>query len=90
MDGNFALHRRLMLVKGLVEINEACCKGCGLCVAVCAKGALGLSEKLNKMGYHPAFLRPDSCVGCGNCATVCPDAAIKVLRFKGIKSNGDE
>jgi 2-oxoglutarate ferredoxin oxidoreductase subunit delta len=66
--------------KSLVVILEDHCKGCELCVVACPSGNLTLSEKLNKMGFHPAVWRymgkKGPCTACGICYWVCPDAAI--------------
>ena len=63
-----------------ITVNELLCKGCGMCVAACPKGIIGLSkEKINVKGYHPAELLDEAaCVGCKSCATMCPDVAIVV------------
>ncbi|MBO4785406.1 MAG: 4Fe-4S binding protein, partial [Lachnospiraceae bacterium] len=37
-----------------VTINEALCKGCGLCVEACPKKLLVLAtDHINAKGYHP-------------------------------------
>lgn len=55
------------------------CKGCGLCVGVCPKKLLRLSEALNEKGYHPAEITDQAaCIGCAFCATMCPDCVITV------------
>ena len=58
------------------------CKGCGLCVSVCPKQVLELSQdKINKKGHHPVeAVRPDDCIGCKSCAIMCPDCIINVER----------
>lgn len=63
-----------------VTIQVERCKGCGLCVPVCPKKVLALSEaNINKKGYNPAeAVHPDACIGCALCATICPDVAIIV------------
>ena len=65
-----------------VSVNREKCKGCGLCVSVCAKGVLALSEKeLNSKGYHPCVVKDaDKCIGCTSCYIMCPDWAITVER----------
>ncbi len=64
-----------------VIINEERCKSCGLCVAVCPKNVLRISDKLNPTGYHPVELFDnDGCISCGFCYLVCPDAAIVEVR----------
>ena len=83
---------------GKIVIDTERCKGCGLCVAVCAKAGIVISKKPNKSGYFPAEPVPSavegaansdsfdklttSCTGCAVCAIVCPDAAIEVFRDK--------
>ena len=60
-----------------IDINR--CKGCGLCVEVCPKKVLEISEKTNAKGYFPAYqARPDDCVFCGTCYVMCPDVAISI------------
>ncbi|MEA5050957.1 MAG: 4Fe-4S binding protein [Oscillospiraceae bacterium] len=70
------------MAKGKVTINEARCKGCGLCVDFCPKKVLALdTAKHNEKGYHPAHAaNPQDCIGCAMCATMCPDCAITVER----------
>lgn len=62
-----------------VTFNEERCKGCSLCVPVCPKSIIALSEKINHNGYHPAEVKEmDKCIGCAFCATTCPDLVITV------------
>ena len=72
---------------GKITIDTERCKGCGLCVAVCPKNCIAISERSNKTGYYPAQAGPDSalrkndsCTGCAMCAVICPDAVIEVSR----------
>ena len=62
-----------------VRILEEYCKGCELCVAVCAKYSLELSHKVNKRGMRVVCVVKNECTGCGNCALMCPDAAIEII-----------
>lgn len=55
-----------------VSIHRAWCKGCGVCVAFCPKGALSLDDE-EKAVHDPAL-----CVECGLCELYCPDLAISV------------
>jgi len=64
---------------GQIQIDKERCKGCGLCIDVCPKECIHLSEELNLKGYFVAtFDAGDACTGCGNCAVMCPDVAIAV------------
>ncbi|MEZ5840509.1 MAG: 2-oxoacid:acceptor oxidoreductase family protein [Hyphomicrobiales bacterium] len=58
-----------------LEINEAWCKGCDICVKLCPERCLALSER------HVAMLKnPAACTGCHVCEWLCPDFAIRVTR----------
>lgn len=72
---------------GYIVLNSEACKGCYLCVSVCPKKLIVVSEKLNQKGYYPAqFTGSDKeeadlkCTGCATCAITCPDVAIEVYR----------
>ena len=54
-----------------VTINAKWCKGCGVCVAFCPKGALTLV-------HEKAVHDPEKCIVCGLCELYCPDLAIEV------------
>ena len=55
-----------------VKILTQYCKGCELCVAVCPKGVLEMSEELTEVGVRPARPKTDGqCTGC----TLCPRSA---------------
>jgi len=63
-----------------VQVLEHFCKGCGICVDVCPKDALALSETLNSNGYFVAELtQPEACTSCRICARMCPDVALRVF-----------
>ncbi len=63
-----------------VEVNAELCKGCDLCVVVCPQQNLRLSDRFNRMGYHPVEFdvhgRKGDCTACGLCYWACPDFAI--------------
>lgn len=74
-------------MKGKIEIDRERCKGCGLCILVCPKHRIEISDILNAKGYYPARSQeenvPDEqreCIGCALCAITCPDVAIEVYR----------
>lgn len=61
----------------LIDIDR--CKGCGLCVTVCPKKVLEISNEVNTKGYFPAYqVHPDDCNFCAICCTMCPDVAITI------------
>jgi NAD-dependent dihydropyrimidine dehydrogenase PreA subunit len=59
--------------RGLVEIAEEECKGCGLCVAACPPHVLALTNRLNGHGYNPVAYSGAGCTGCGICFFACPE-----------------
>ena len=65
-----------------ITFDADACKGCGLCVSVCPKKLIQISEcTINKKGHHPAEITdPSECIGCAFCATMCPDCIITVER----------
>lgn len=75
-------------MKGRIEIDRERCKGCGLCITVCPKDNISISEEINAKGYYPAsFAESEAetddksqCTGCAMCAITCPDVAIEVYR----------
>ncbi len=54
----------------IIEVDEAKCNGCGLCVTACHEGAIGLVDGKAKL------LRDDYCDGLGDCLPACPTGAI--------------
>ena len=75
-------------MKGRITIDRELCKGCGLCVEVCPKEQIEISDELNKKGYYPAKTKEadlddaseSECTGCALCGEICPDVAIRVWR----------
>jgi 2-oxoglutarate ferredoxin oxidoreductase subunit delta len=70
-------------VRGAIVVNTQICKGCEVCIPVCQENVIGMSNDVNRKGYHYAYMKnPEACNGCTNCGTVCPDRAITVYRVK--------
>ena len=62
-----------------VNVIKDRCKGCRLCIEVCPKKVLKLSDELNGKGYR--FTCADArngCIQCSLCELICPDFAIVV------------
>lgn len=61
-----------------VGVNNAWCKGCSLCVGVCPKSVLELSDRLKSTP-----VREGDCIGCRQCENICPDLAITITEKEG-------
>lgn len=59
-----------MVKKQRLAVNPKWCKGCGICVAFCPQGVLGLVKQKIRI------LEPEKCTRCGLCELRCPDYAI--------------
>ncbi|MBU0718717.1 MAG: 4Fe-4S binding protein [Planctomycetes bacterium] len=58
-------------------VDENYCKGCGVCVYICARNVLALSKEVNRRGfYQPLVVDEAKCTGCRQCELFCPDLAI--------------
>lgn len=65
-----------------ITVDDAFCKGCGLCVSACPVHIMELdTSRITHKGYHPAHcVDDDACILCLSCATMCPDVAITVRK----------
>ncbi|MBQ9992550.1 MAG: 4Fe-4S binding protein [Firmicutes bacterium] len=61
------------MIRRIIEIDEARCNGCGICVEACHEGAIGLVDGKAKL------LRDDYCDGLGDCLPNCPMEAISFV-----------
>lgn len=63
-----------------IRVLAQYCKGCGLCVPVCPKNTLNLSDTVDRHGIYIVCVNPEiECTGCGNCTQICPDAALEII-----------
>lgn len=63
------------------QIDEAYCKGCGLCIAFCQRECLAIAAEPDRRGVYVArFADGAECAGCCRCATVCPEGAIRIVK----------
>ena len=62
-----------------IKIDKQRCKGCCLCVAVCPRANIRMSELFNEAGRHYAEIIDEAdCTGCALCCQMCPDLAIQI------------
>ncbi len=61
-----------------IEINDAWCKGCGICVEFCPKDVLRMTH-LDKVEVQAI----EACTKCLRCEQLCPDFAIVIFGEPG-------
>jgi len=72
-----------------VVFNEDRCKGCELCITVCPKKIIFMSDRMNARGFRPATVTDqDACISCALCARICPDTVIEVYREPATRKEG--
>lgn len=65
-----------MIGRKQLVIEDAWCKGCGICVAFCPKQALELRD-------GKVHLKEDGqCITCGLCEMRCPDYAVYLVNVE--------
>lgn len=70
-------------IRGIIEVDNERCKGCGICVSVCPVKAISLGHKVNSKGYNYCYMsNADACIGCTACGMICPDSVITVYKEK--------
>lgn len=55
-----------------LELDQAKCTGCGVCITVCPHNVLSVSDG------KAEIIDKDSCMECGACALNCPFSALSV------------
>lgn len=55
-----------------IDINEAWCKGCEICVEVCPREVLAMQD------FVARVVKLEECTGCMLCEQLCPDFAIVI------------
>ncbi len=66
------------MIRKIIKIDEDKCNGCGLCVAACHEGAIGME------GGKAKLLRDDYCDGLGDCLPACPTNAITFIEREAL------
>ncbi|KAB3535302.1 4Fe-4S ferredoxin [Alkaliphilus pronyensis] len=62
-----------MSIRKIIEIDEAKCNGCGLCVPNCAEGAIKIIDGKARL------ISDVYCDGLGACLGHCPEDALKIV-----------
>ena len=65
-----------MIGRKKLVIEEAWCKGCGICAAFCPKNVLEIRRE------KVAVKVVEACVFCGLCELRCPDYAIYLVNME--------
>jgi heterodisulfide reductase subunit A len=68
------------LVSPVCTVNEAMCRGCGTCEAVCLYAAPRVSYRKD-CDALVASVNEKECKGCGTCAATCPSGAMQQNYF---------
>ncbi len=64
----------------MIVVDARYCKGCNICIHVCPKNILGVSDEVNSLGYYvPYVIDGAKCNNCRQCELLCPDFAIFII-----------
>ncbi len=63
----------MIIMRKIIEIEEALCNGCGECVTDCAEGSLEIIDGKAKL------VSDNLCDGLGACLGACPTGALKII-----------
>ena len=72
--------------RGFIYLIPERCKGCQICIRLCPRNVLQVSEQNNAKGSRIPEIAPgkeDACTMCGFCAMVCPEFAIYTEKGDG-------
>jgi 2-oxoglutarate ferredoxin oxidoreductase subunit delta len=62
-----------------IELKKEWCKGCHLCIEICAKDVFDREAKISQRGFREIIVKqPDKCSGCMLCEWLCPDLVITI------------
>lgn len=64
----------MKILRDIIEIDEAKCDGCGLCIPSCAEGALTI------VNGKARVIRDPLCDGLGACIGACPQDALRIVK----------
>jgi 2-oxoglutarate ferredoxin oxidoreductase subunit delta len=65
----------------VLNIDSDKCKGCEICITVCPKKLLAISEEVNSGGLHFVEIQnAKDCIGCKSCAIICPDSVFSIFK----------
>ena len=78
--GHLTLERKFLTKTTVLDLDDGKCFGCGLCMTVCPKEAITLSEATIEDGRlvekPMVVIDVEKCVMCGICVTFCPSNAL--------------
>jgi 2-oxoglutarate ferredoxin oxidoreductase subunit delta len=73
-----------------IIIDKDRCKACHICISVCPRQIIHISDNINQFGYNYADVivaKAHECTGCKSCAIMCPDIAISVYSCRILESD---
>lgn len=61
-----------------IIVHRERCKNCMLCIEVCPKKALSVSDYTNEKSYQATTVDEEACIACGTCFIICPDYVFEI------------